>query len=467
MKNLRAFLKKADAKAFDKGHRKRINYNIGKYNENVPKGKLQFENLELARDRASYIKRKVLANLEKYLLEFEINFSKNGGEILWANDEKEAAEIILEICKTNNIKSVVKSKSMVTEEIHLNTYLEKNGIEAMETDLGEFIVQLEGEPPYHIVTPAMHKSKEDVANLFNRKLGTPIDFTPEQLTLEARRVLRDKFINADAGITGVNFLVADVGAISVTENEGNARMSTSLPKIHIAIAGLERLIPSINDLALFLPLLATMGTGQNITTYNTLFFGPKRSAELDGPEKMYLILLNNGRTNLLAVEPQNLALTCIRCGACLNACPVYKNIGGHTYGTTYNGPIGALITPFMKGFEEFAHLSYATSLCGSCSSVCPVRIDIADLLLKNKHYYTENFHTSAFERFLFKNATRFLMKRSWMNKGNYHIKNKLIRIFIRKNWSQHKAPLQLAEKNFNQLWKEQQKKRRRAATNNR
>jgi len=461
MKNLRTFLKKSEAKVFDLGHRKRINFNIGRYNEAVPKGKQQFANFELARDRAAYIKRKVVSNLEKYLLEFEINFSKNGGELLWAQDEKEAVQLILDICEKEKIKTIVKSKSMVTEEIHLNSYLEKNGIEPIETDLGEFIVQLADEPPYHIVTPAMHKSKEDVASLFHEKLGTPVDYTPQELTLEARKILRDKFVNADAGITGVNFLIADVGAISVTENEGNARMSTSLPRVHIAIAGLERLIPSINDLALFLPLLATMGTGQNITTYNTLFFGPKNPGEIDGPEKMYLILLNNGRTNLLAVEPQNVALTCIRCGACLNACPVYKNIGGHTYGTVYNGPIGSLITPFMRGFENFAHLSYATSLCGSCSSVCPVKIDIAELLLKNKHYYTEHFRTAATERFIFKYVTKFLMNRNWMNRGNYRIKNKLIRIFLRKSWSKHKEPLQLTDKSFNVMWKDQQKRKKK------
>jgi L-lactate dehydrogenase complex protein LldF len=457
MKNLKPFLKKAEKKVIDEGHRKRINYNIGKYLENVPKGKLQFSDFELARDRASFIKQKVVRNLEKYLLEFEQNFTRYGGELLWAQDAKEANNLILQIFKKHNVRSVVKAKSMVTEEIQLNDCLEKNNIEVMETDLGEFIVQLEGEPPYHIVTPAMHKSKEDVANLFHHKLGSPIDFTPEQLTLEARKFLRDKFVNADAGISGANFLIADVGAISITENEGNARLSTSLPPVHIAITGIEKILPSIHDLPLFLPLLATVGTGQNITTYNTLLFGPRQANELDGPEKMYLILLNNGRTNLLATEPQNAALACIRCGACLNACPVYKNIGGHAYGSAYNGPIGALITPYLKGFEEYIHLSFATSLCHACNSVCPVKIDIAGLLLRNKTDYIQNYKTSRTDKFIFSMATKVLMNRNHMNRFGHRFKNRMIKIFLKNTWNKHKTPLQCTEKTFNQMWKDRSK----------
>lgn len=457
MKNLKPFLKKAEKKVIDEGHRKRINHNISKYLENVPKGKLQFSNFELARERAAYIKQKVVRNLEKYLLEFEQNFTKYGGELLWAHDAKEANGLILEIFKKHNVKTVVKAKTMVTEEIQLNDFLAKNNIEAIETDLGEFIVQLDGEPPYHIVTPAMHKSKEDVAKLFHEKLGSPIDYTPEELTLVARKFLRDKFVNADAGISGANFLIADVGAISVTENEGNARLSTGMPPIHIAITGIEKLIPSINDLALFLPLLATVGTGQNVTTYNTLIFGPRQSNELDGPEKMYLILLNNGRTNLLATEPQNTALACIRCGACLNSCPVYKNIGGHTYGSAYNGPIGAVITPYLKGYEDYIHLSFATSLCHACNSVCPVKIDLAGLLLRNKSDYIQNYKSSRTDKFIFGTAAWVLLNRRNMNRFGHSLKNRMLKIFLKTTWNKHKVPLRCAEKNFNELWKDRPK----------
>src|SRR6476659_7549916 len=274
---------------------------------------------------------------------------------------------------------------MVTEEIHLNEFLEKNNITSVETDLGEYIQQLDNEPPYHIVTPAMHKSKEDVAKLFAEKLGTDPALTPEQLTLVARQVLRDKYMQAEIGITGANFIIADVRAIAVTENEGNARLSCAMPKTHIVVAAIEKVIPSLNDLALFWPLLATFGTGQKITVYNTLISGPRQPGEPDGPEEMYVILLDNGRTNLLANEKAREALYCIRCGACLNACPVYKNIGGHSYETTYSGPIGSVITPHLRDMGEWKHLSYASSLCGNCTEVCAVKINLHELLLENRH----------------------------------------------------------------------------------
>ena len=459
MKNLKPFLKEAEEKAFDLGHRKRINYNISKYNAAVPKGKKQFSDFELAREQAAYIKRKVINNLEKYLLEFELNFKKHGGEVLWAADQESALNIITEILQKHECKSVVKSKSMISEELQLNDHLEKIGVEPIETDLGEFIVQLNDEPPYHIVTPAMHKSKEDIADLFNKKLNTPLDFTPEKLTLEARKVLREKFVNADAGITGSNFLLADAGAITVTENEGNARMSTSLPKIHIALAGIERILPSIDDLSLFLPLLATTGTGQKITNYNTMFFGPKKSGELDGPEKMYVVLIDNGRTKLLAANPQKEALACIRCGACLNACPVYKNIGGHTYKSPYNGPIGSVITPFFKGFEETVHLSYATSLCGSCTSVCPVKIPIHDLLLRNKHHYVENYQTPKSERMTWSYFAKAFQNRKLLNMGSAGLKNTFIKLALKKTWNKRREPLKTSGKTFNQMWKDKNKKK--------
>jgi L-lactate dehydrogenase complex protein LldF len=457
MKNYRPFLNNAEKKVFDQGHRKRINYNISKYNLAVPQGKKQFSDFELACEKASYIKRKVLNNLEKYLLDFDNNFTRNGGKLFWAESTQEAQDILISICRENNIRSVIKSKSMVSEEIHMNKILEYNQIEALESDLGEFIVQLENEAPYHIVTPAMHKSKEDIADLFHRKFATPLDFTPEKLTLEARKILRNKFLSADAGITGANFLIADSGAISVTENEGNARMSTAFPRIHIAVTGIEKIIPSIEDLPLFLPLLASMGTGQIMTTYNNLFFGPKKADDMDGPEKMYLILIDNGRTELLKTAPQNEALTCIRCGACLNACPVYKNIGGHTYNSIYNGPIGSVITPFLQNFHDYIHLSHASSLCHNCTEVCPVKINIAELLLQNRKYYNESFNTNKKEKRIWQFFTRTMMKRSRMNFGNYKIKNRFLRIVLKNNWSKHRTPLELKKKSFNRLWKEMHK----------
>jgi len=378
------FLSDSEQIAFDAKHRGVIKFNIGKYDQAVVRGKQQYFNLQLARDRAARIKRNVVNDLEKYLKEFEFNFQRNGGQLLWANDEHEAIAMTLELVKKHQVRKVVKSKSMVTEEIELNHHLQAFGVETLETDLGEYIVQLAGEKPYHIVTPAMHKSKEDVALLYHQKFGTSEEASPEEITQYTRLKLREKFIQADMGITGANFLVADIGAIALTENEGNGVLTMSMPKVHVAIVGIEKVIPSIKDLDLFWSLLATHGTGQQITVYNSLVSGPRHADEVDGPENMYVILLDNGRSNLLNQDPQKVALSCIRCGACLNVCPVYKAIGGYTYNTTYSGPIGAVITPHLKGFADYGHLSYASTLCGRCTEECPVNIPLHEMLLYNR-----------------------------------------------------------------------------------
>ena len=327
------FLAKSEVKASDLEHKRKVAFNIQKYNVSVAKGKTQYANLELARQKAKNIKWKTIENLDKYLEQFEKNFTANGGKLIWAENAEEARQAILQICREKKTNQVVKAKSMVTEEIHLNDFLSENGIESVETDLGEYIQQLDGEPPYHIVTPAMHKSKEDVAKLFHEKLGTEPHLSPSEITMVARKNLRKKYVSAQVGVTGGNFLLADIGGVCVTENEGNGRLSTTFPGTHIAIVGIEKLLPSVNDLPLFWPLLATYGTGQQVTVYNSIFTGPRKAGETDGPEEMYVILLDNGRTNLLRKEVRE-SMYCIRCGSCLNACPVYKNIGGHAYGTT-------------------------------------------------------------------------------------------------------------------------------------
>src|SRR5215471_17256847 len=374
--NTEAFIAKSTVKAADIEHRRKINYNIGKYNAVVPQGKSQFSDVHLARERAKNLKWRAIDTLDKQLENFEAAITKRGAKVIWAENADQAKEAVLKICKEKMCHTIVKSKSMVTEEIHLNDFLQKHKIESVETDLGEYIQQLDGEPPYHIVTPAMHKSKEDVAKLFEEKLGTEKDLSPEELTQVARVKLREKYIQAEVGITGANFIVADIGGIAVTENEGNARLSCAFPKTHIVVAAIEKVIPKLNDLALFWPLLATFGTGQKMTVYNTVVTGPRQLKESDGPEEMYVILLDNGRTNLLANAKAREALYCIRCGACLNACPVYKNIGGHSYQTTYSGPIGSVITPHLRDMDEYKHLSYASSLCGNCTQVCAVRINL-------------------------------------------------------------------------------------------
>jgi L-lactate dehydrogenase complex protein LldF len=446
------FIEKSIEKSADRGHRDKINFNIGRYNAVVPGGKQQFENLGLAREQAKNIKWKAVENLDKLLEKFEAGISKRGATVIWAETAEQAKEEVLRICKEKNCRTIVKSKSMVTEEIHLNEFLEENNIESVETDLGEYIQQLDGEPPYHIVTPAMHKSKEDVAKLFSDKLGTDPSLTPEQLTLVARQTLREKYIRAEIGITGANFIIADIGAIAVTENEGNARLSCAWPKTHIVITGIEKVIPSLTDLALFWPLLATYGTGQKITVYNTVVTGPKQTREADGPDDMYVILLDNGRTNLLANEKTRESLYCIRCGACLNACPVYKNIGGHTYSTAYSGPIGSVITPHLKNMDEWKHLSYASSLCGNCTEVCAVKINLHELLLENRRESVEEGDSSFAERTAWKMWKQAMLHRKFMNMGSAKMKNWVINRFL-KDWTKHRGDLEFPKKSFNEMWR--------------
>ncbi len=452
-KTAATFIAKSTIKAGDLNHRRKINFNIGKYNAVVPQGKQQFTDLLAAREMAKNIKHKAINSLDNYLLEFEKNITARGAKVIWANDSKEALDTIGKICKEKNCKTLVKSKSMVTEEIHLNQYLEANGIESVETDLGEYIQQLDGEPPYHIVTPAMHKSKEDVAKLFHDKLGVPANLSPTELTLIARKNLREKYAQAEVGVTGANFIVADIGGIAVTENEGNGRLSCALPKTHIVVVGIEKIIPSMADLALFWPLLATFGTGQQVTVYNTIVSAPRLINETDGPEEMYVILLDNGRTNLLANPTSREALYCIRCGACLNACPVYKNIGGHSYNTTYSGPIGSVITPHLSGMNDYKHLSYASSLCGNCTEVCPVKINLHELLLDNRHEAVQKGNSTLMERISWKLWKTASLNRTMMNMGSGNLKNKVVNNIF-KGWTKHRDDLHFSPKTFNEMWKD-------------
>lgn len=451
------FIAKSKIKAADLEHRRKIRFNIGKYNDAVPKGKEQFTDVHLARERAKNIKWRAIETLDQQLEEFELNFTKRGGKVIWAENAEQAIAEVVKICKEKNCKSLVKSKSMVTEEIHLNKAMEENGIESVETDLGEYIQQLDGEPPYHIVTPAMHKNKEDVAKLFNKKLGTPINFTPEQLTLKAREVLREKYVQAEVGVTGANFIISDIGGIAVTENEGNARLSCAFPKTHIVIVGIEKMIPSITDLGLFWPLLSTFGTGQKVTVYNTIVTGPRQANETDGPEEMYVILLDNGRTNILQNPKTRESLYCIRCGACLNACPIYKNIGGHAYGTTYSGPIGSVISPHLKGMEEFKHLSYASSLCGNCTEVCAVKINLHEILLENRKESVEEGLAPFSEKMAWKIWKIASLKRGMMNMGNGNLKNKVVNGLF-KVWKENRSDLNFSPKTFNEMWKDRHRK---------
>jgi L-lactate dehydrogenase complex protein LldF len=350
--------------------------------------KARFQDWEAGREVAAEIKWTAVNQLDEYLVRFEQNLIARGGRVHWAGSAQQARDIILGILRARGARSVVKSKAMTAEEIHLNEALQDNGFEVVESDLGEFIVQLRQEPPYHIVFPAMHLTRTEVSDVFARKLGSPPTDSPEELTMIARRAMRRKYIEADVGITGVNFAVAETGMVSVTENEGNSRLTAALPKTMISLMGMEKIVPRLEDLALLLPMLATAGAAQGLTCYTSFYSGPRRPGEPDGPEEFHVVVLDNGRSRLLADAEQRDALHCIRCGACLNVCPIFRNVGGHTYGTTYPGPIGSVITPHLRGLQEWRHLPSASSLCGACTEVCPVKIDLHHHLLQNRRNAT-------------------------------------------------------------------------------
>lgn len=334
------------------------------------------------RRHANALKAHTIDHLDYYLEQFEANVEAHGGRMVFAKNGTEVADFVLRLAKECGARLIVKSKSMTTEEIDLNERLEHHGLESVETDFGEYILQLAHERPYHIVAPALHKTRYDVADILEQRLGTAHETVIEKQAALARTMLREKFLAADIGISGANFLVADSGAVVLVENEGNARLSTSAPKIHIAIAGVEKLVPRAQDLATFLKLLARSATGQPLSVYTSFLSGPRRAGEVDGPDEFYVVLLDNGRTKLLADRDKRQSLYCIRCGACLNACPVYRKIGGHSFPWVYSGPIGAILTPQFMGLAKEPGLPFASSLCGACAEVCPVKIDIPKILLE-------------------------------------------------------------------------------------
>jgi L-lactate dehydrogenase complex protein LldF len=378
------FLHDAAEHVRDQGHRAFVRKALGGYYATRDAQKARYRDWEQARDAASIAKWSAVNRLDELLPVFAANFTANGGQVHWARDAAEAREIILGLLRAAHAKAVIKSKCMTSEEIHLNQAMEADGYGVVESDLGEFIQQLRGEPPYHFVFPCMHVRRDEISDLFQKHLGSAATNEPEELTMIARRHMRRLYVEADVGITGANFLVAETGQISITENEGNARLTAGLPRVHIAIAGIEKVVERLDDLAVLLPMLATAGTGQPLTCYNTLYSGPRREGECDGPEEMHVVLLDNRRSAILADPEQRDSLHCIRCGACLNVCPIFKNVGGFTYGTTYQGPIGSVITPHLRGLADWNHLSGASSLCGACTDACPVRIDIHHHLLHNR-----------------------------------------------------------------------------------
>ncbi len=348
-------------------------------------------NPDAARDRARRLRAQTLSRLDTHLEAFERAVLSRGGKVHFARDAREAAGLILDLARARDVRRVVKSKSMVSEEIGLNAALEAAGIEVVESDLGEYIVQLAGETPSHIIAPAFHKTKEQIGQLLHEKLGIPLTDDPAIMMAAARSRLREVYLTADMGISGVNFGVAETGTLCVVTNEGNASLATSAPKIHVALMGIERLVPTMTDLSLILPVLVRSATGQKVSTYLDFITGPRREeqgGDPDGPDELHVVLVDNGRSKVLGGELAEI-LYCIRCGACLNACPVYREIGGHAYGSVYSGPIGAVLTPALHGKGQGSELPHASSLCGACKDVCPVRIDIPRMLVRLRNEAAE------------------------------------------------------------------------------
>lgn len=347
------------------------------------------EEWEGLRTRARQIKEQAIANLDRYLDQFSTNVERLGGKVIWAKDAAEANRYITQLALDRGVKLAVKSKSMMTEEVELNMAFIAAGVEPVETDLGEYIVQLAGERPSHIIAPAIHKTRGEIADLFTDKLHVQRTEQIEEMTAIARKVLRDRFAAAGMGVTGANFGIAESGTIVLVENEGNIRLTTSLPKIHVALMGIEKVIPRLEDLAVLLRLLPRSASGQKMSSYVSFISGVKSSATDEGPEELHVVILDNGRTGILANTKLRESLYCIRCGACLNTCPVYQKIGGHAYGWIYPGPIGSVLTPQLVGRERAAQLPFASTLCGACREVCPIKINIPDMLLELRHEIKE------------------------------------------------------------------------------
>ncbi|HEX5883435.1 MAG TPA: LutB/LldF family L-lactate oxidation iron-sulfur protein [Pyrinomonadaceae bacterium] len=408
-------------------------------------------NWEQLRSQARAMKDEVLLHLDRYLEEFVRNAERRGAKIHWARDAAEANSIISGLATERRARIIVKSKSMTTEETHLNTALEDAGMQVVETDLGEYIIQLAEETPSHIIAPAIHKTRGQVAELFTAELGMPPTDDVAQLTRTARVTLRDRFAAADVGISGVNFGIAETGTIVIVENEGNIRLTTSLPRTHIAVMGIEKVVPRFADLDVFLKLLPRSGTGQRLTTYQSFITGTKRVATDEGPEELHIVLLDNGRSRMLAHPVTRQSLACIRCGACLNACPVYQQIGGHAYGAVYQGPIGAVITPQLMGIEKTSQLPYASSLCGACREVCPVKIDIPQLLLHLRGEIAPS-KGSVGERLAFKLWAKVMVSPTLYKLSSIAGRAMQRIVPISKAWTNGRDLRPIESKSFHDLW---------------
>lgn len=433
-----------------------LNTNNLIYQNKFSNARLQYANINLAKKRAGAIKHRVLNNLDKYLVEFEANFTKRGGKVIWALNSQQAVDEIYTIILKNNYQHIVKSKSVLSEEIELQKYLKTKGIELKETDFIEFIKKgISGDNQF--VSDLNAYNKEEIKQYLVQKYGLSKDKSINEIITTISKIKKEIFINSEVGIAEADFIISDIGAVSISENDGDSVLSSSFTKVNIVLASIEKVIPNLADLELFLPLLSTFKTGEKISAYNTILTGPCQEDETDGPAEMYVILIDNNRTEVLSKKEQRKAMSCIQCGACSVSCPIVSLIGNNISASTYKGPIGSVVTPYLKGINEYSHLSYATTLCGKCSEVCPVNIPLHELFLHNRNDFVNKSEISINEKLLFWTWKKIILSRNFMNLGSVALKNKVFSMVFSKIWGKKRKLPEFSPKNFNQMWREKNK----------
>ena len=454
------FRKTIEEQVSDLRHKEILGYNLDNYRAAYERVITKYYDLNNSKKKAHLLKWKAIDNIERYLLDFESNFTRNGGRVIWANTAEGALAEIDKIVSARQVQSVVKSHAMILEEIGLQNYLVRQGIEPIETDLGKYITLLEKTSPSHVINPAVHLGFEEIAELFHQHHQTAKESSPKDILKTIRTLVRKDLQNCSVAISGANYLTADTGSVVIAENEGNNRVAVAFAHTHIVLAGIDKILPSINDLDLFLPFSASHDHGQNMNAWNTILSGPRKATETDGPEDMVVILIDNGRTNLLAQKEQRQGLYWMECGASTNACTLYRDIGGHAYQTTYSGPMGAVFTPYLtNNMGGYKYLSHASSFSKANSIPNPLHIDIQRLLLLNRREYAEQNTADDSNRKLWRWYTRFIKNRRLLDFFGTGVKNALLSLFLKKHWGKKRHFPKIVEKSFAKQWQMKQKER--------
>ena len=451
MSEPQTIFKESSALAFDEEHWQKINYSTGCFENNFVKGKENYRNLELEKQRAYTLRNKSLLNTEKLLVDFETHFAENGGKVLWARNADDALTMIFDLIRKEKANAIMRSNSTVLDEIELNGFLERKNIRVVETEVGRFVLQKGQQKSYHPLSPSIHLSKEENNAILTSNFKLKPDSSVKQMVNFVRHEVGVETQDVSICVTGANFLLSDTGGVVLTENEGNILKSTSLAKIHIVVAGIAKVIPNMDDLSVLLPLLSLHSNGQSMSACNSITFGPSTTG--NGPEQMYVILLDNNRSQLLAHETQRKVMSCIHCGACISICPVYKNIGGYSYGTKHIGPVGTVMAPLMEGLDDYNYLNSACSLCGKCVDICPVKIPLDDLIIENRHLAIMEKTGSARYESLVKAMIWHCKTRKKMD-GPLFFKKLEMKRLLGPLWGEERPMPEFATKSFSQQWRE-------------